>query len=151
LKEADDLEKIVGARVTRGSQHPHQAFGRDVSGLGEFGEADSGVDVIAQDDLGRGDIAGIDSTPSPFGGGVGRFDPNFGLAGIDSPLTLDHVEREFLEFAESSPLMLVPHDDPFLFEEIIQGSTPMRIPGSGRIAVTFTRFGLFGHGFGHEG
>src|SRR5712692_2643462 len=58
LQKTDNFEKVVRSRVAGRSEHPHEAFGRDVRGLGEFGKTDGCVDVVAQDGLGRGDIAG---------------------------------------------------------------------------------------------
>src|SRR5208282_5216026 len=58
LQEADDLEEIVGARVARRPQHSHEAFGRDACGFSEVRKAKGRVDVIAQDGLRRGYVAG---------------------------------------------------------------------------------------------
>src|ERR1039457_6160840 len=58
LEKSDDLEEIAGARVARRAQHSHEAFGRDACGFGEVRKAKGRVDVIAQDGLRRGYIAG---------------------------------------------------------------------------------------------
>src|ERR1039457_744253 len=58
LEKSDDLEEIAGARVARRPQHSHEAFGRDACGFGEVRKAQGRVDVIAQDGLRRGYIAG---------------------------------------------------------------------------------------------
>ena len=58
LKKTDNHKKIIGPGVASRSEHPHEAFGWNARGLGEFGKTDCGIDVIPQNGLGRGDIAG---------------------------------------------------------------------------------------------
>ena len=57
LQKTDDLEEIVGAGIARRPQHSHQTLGRNVRCLGDFGEADRGIDVIAQDGFASGGVA----------------------------------------------------------------------------------------------
>jgi hypothetical protein len=58
LQVADDFEKIFGLGVAGWPEHAHEAFGRTIGGVAEFGEANGGVDEIAEDELAGFDIAG---------------------------------------------------------------------------------------------
>src|SRR5947208_16731190 len=58
LKEAHNFKQVGRARVARRAEHAHQACGWNVRGLGETGESDSFVDVVAQNCLREGNLAG---------------------------------------------------------------------------------------------
>jgi hypothetical protein len=58
LKETHNFEEIGRARVAGRTEHAHEAFRRDVRGLGESGEANGCVDVVAQNCLRESDLTG---------------------------------------------------------------------------------------------
>jgi hypothetical protein len=47
LKEVHDFKEIVGARIAGWSEHAHEAFRRNMRGLGQAVEANGGIDVVA--------------------------------------------------------------------------------------------------------
>ncbi len=57
LQKTDNFEEILCPRVSRWPEHPHEALRRDVRGLGKLRETDGRIDVVAQNGLGRSDIA----------------------------------------------------------------------------------------------
>ncbi len=58
LKEAHNFKQVDRARIATRAEHTHQAFRRNVCSLRETGEANSCVDLIAQNCLRNGHLAG---------------------------------------------------------------------------------------------
>ena len=48
LEILDDLDQVARLRISGGAQHPHQALGRAVGGLGQFVESHGSVDVTKE-------------------------------------------------------------------------------------------------------
>ena len=57
LEGSHHCEKVVCGRVSVRAHHPHQAFLGDAGFLAQCGEADGGVDAVAQEDEAGCDFA----------------------------------------------------------------------------------------------
>jgi hypothetical protein len=57
LEEAHNFKQVGRARVAGWAEHAHEAFGWNMRSLGEPGESNRCVDVVAQNCLGECDLA----------------------------------------------------------------------------------------------